>query len=649
MLNRWNDTEASCQSSDLDMRAYTSRLIGQDSELVLHGGGNTSVKSTHQDRFGTDHNAIWVKASGYDLGKMGTEGFTGLKLAPLLQLAQLDQLSDADMVNEVNCARLDSSAANPSIEAIVHAIIPHKFVDHTHANAVLTISNSAPHLFEELFGNDVLVLPYVKPGFDLALQFRGALNDGLLTKYDAIILQHHGVFTYADDPQVSYNRMIDIVDRAQQFLNRRAVVPPVTMLAPQNLIGIARVRKAVSDVRGKAVLSLPVSSINPEDVDGLAKAAMHGTLTPEHVIHNKPFPAVLGDDPVEGLAQFVDNYASYVNLERNPHLTMLPAAPHWAMFNTGHVRSFGSNLKSSTISRDVTEATLTALQCARKLGEWQGLTPTDLRELEYWELEQAKLRKRPADAPMAGKVAVVSGAAAGIGLACAQALRDSGAVVIGLDVDPGILSEMAEDDFLGIVVDLVDEAQTKAALAEIVERFGGLDIVVSNAGIFKTGATVEQMDDSVWDATMAVNLTSHRKLIKQAVPYLRHGVDPGIVFIGSRNVSAPGAGASAYSVSKAGLTQLMRVLALELAGEGIAVNAVHPDAVFDTRLWTTDALEKSAQRYGLTVEQYKTRNLLGTSVTARNVGDAVVALVDGTFSCTTGAQIPVDGGNDRVI
>jgi rhamnose utilization protein RhaD (predicted bifunctional aldolase and dehydrogenase)/NAD(P)-dependent dehydrogenase (short-subunit alcohol dehydrogenase family) len=649
MLNRWNHSEASRQSSDLEMRAYTSKLIGQDPDLVLHGGGNTSVKSTHRDRFGKEHDAIWVKASGYDLGKMGPEGFTGLKLEPLLQLAQLDQLSDADMVNEVNCARIDSFAANPSIEAIVHAIIPFKFVDHTHANSVLTISNSAPHVFEEIFGKDVLVLPYFKPGFDLALQFRDALDNGLLAQYDAIILQHHGVFTYADDPQTSYDLMIDLVDRAEVFLDHRTRAPLNPMLTAQDPIAIARARQAVSIARGKAVLSLAAGAINPKDVGSIAEAAMRGTLTPEHVIHNKPFPAVLDDDPAEGIAQFAKFYASYVDLEGNPHLTMLPSAPHWAMFKTGHVRSFGSNLKSSTISRDVTEATLDALQRGRDLGQWQGLTQTDLRDLEYWELEQDKLRKRPPDAELSGKVAVVSGAAAGIGMACAQALRDRGAVVVGLDVDPSILTTMVEDGFLGMVVDLVDEGESKEALAKIVTMYGGLDIVISNAGIFRTGDTVEHMEDPVWDATLAVNLTSHRKLIKQAIPYLRHGINPGIVFIGSRNVCAPGAGASAYSVSKAGLTQLMRVLALELAKEGITVNAVHPDAVFDTKLWTPDALEKSAQRYGLTIEQYKTRNLLGMNVTSKDVGRAVVAFVDGTLGCTTGAQVPVDGGNDRVI
>jgi rhamnose utilization protein RhaD (predicted bifunctional aldolase and dehydrogenase)/NAD(P)-dependent dehydrogenase (short-subunit alcohol dehydrogenase family) len=649
MQNRWNERDAATHTSDLELRAYSSRLIGMDTDLVLHGGGNTSVKSVHEDRFGVGHDVIWVKASGYDLSQMWTEGFTGVKLAPLLQLAQLDQLSDGDMVNEVNCARIDSNAANPSIEAIVHAVIPFKYVDHTHANAVLTISNSAPDLFSEIYGDDVLVLPYVKPGFDLALQFRDVVERGLLHKYDAIILQHHGVFTYADDARSAYDRMIDVVSRAEQALSDRLGPVAEPDIGAQDPVEIARARKAVAEASGKAVLSLPVVGVEPEQVQAMAEQATHGTLTPEHVIHNKPFPALIGDSPGEAVATFASAYESYVNPTQNTHLTMLPAAPHWALFETGHVRSFGVNLKRATISRDVAMATVDALRSAAKLGTWQGLSPDDLRELEYWELEQAKLRNQKADADLAGKIAVVSGAATGIGHACAHVLRERGAVVVGLDINPDILTSMNSADFLGIVVDLTQEAQVTAAMTQVVERFGGLDIVVSNAGVFETGHTVETMEDAVWNKTLAVNLTSHRVLIKHTIPYLRHGIDPAIVFIGSRNVAAPGAGASAYSVSKAGLTQLMRVLALELAGEGITVNAVHPDAVFDTELWTPEALKRSADRYGMTIDQYKMRNLLGSEVTSRHVGLAVAAFVDGTLRRTTGAQMPVDGGNDRVI
>ena len=649
MLNRWDEANAAACESDLELRAYSSRLIGEEPRLVLHGGGNTSVKSKHTDRFGVTHDAIWVKASGYDLGKMWVEGFTGLKLAPLLQLARLPQLSDADMGNEVNCARLDSGAANPSIEAIVHAVIPHRFVDHAHPDAVLTISNSAPELFEEIYGDDVLVLPYVKPGFDLAIQFRDAVAAGGLERCSAVILQHHGVFTYADSARQAYNRMIEIVTLAEQALEARVGALPAAVDVGQDPVEVARARGAVAKARGRAVLSLAAGQVPAAEVEPLAAAARRGTLTPEHVIHNKPFPVLFGTDPVCAIEAFAATYRGYFEAANDPGLTMLPAAPHWGLFASGHVRSFGPNLKRAGVSRDVARANVEALRHAARLGNWQGLSEADLRNLEYWELEQAKLRAQKPDPELAGKIAVVSGAAAGIGRACAESLRKSGAVVVGLDIDPEIRVHMAEEGFDSVVLDLTAEAEVQAALAEIVRSYGGIDILVSNAGIFRTGDPVETMDNAVWDASLAVNLTSHRMLVKHAIPFLRHGVDPSIVFIGSRNVAAPGPRAAAYSVSKAGLTQMMRVLALELAPEGIRVNIVHPDAVFDTKLWTPEALKSSAERYGLTIEQYKTRNLLGAEIGSLDVGRAVVALVDATFRCTTGAQISVDGGNDRVV
>jgi NAD(P)-dependent dehydrogenase (short-subunit alcohol dehydrogenase family) len=328
---------------------------------------------------------------------------------------------------------------------------------------------------------------------------------------------------------------------------------------------------------------------------------------------------------------------------------MLAPFPHWALFDDGSCRSFGPNLKRATISADVANTTLAAMHYADGMGAWQGLAEQDLRDLEYWELEQAKLKRQKPPSELTGKIAVVSGAAAGIGQACAEVLSEKGAIVIGLDIDPSIKETMSGPGYQGVVLDLTDEQAVAEALARVVENYGGLDIVVSNAGIFRTGANVETLSDEDWDDILAVNLSSHRKLIKQAVPYLRHGVNPGIVIIGSRNVAAPGAGAAAYSVSKAGLTQLMRVVALELAPEGVTVNAVHPDAVFDTRLWTPEALATSAARYGLTVEAYKTRNLLKAEIRSRDVARAVATFVDGTLPATTGAQLPVDGGNDRVI
>jgi rhamnose utilization protein RhaD (predicted bifunctional aldolase and dehydrogenase)/NAD(P)-dependent dehydrogenase (short-subunit alcohol dehydrogenase family) len=649
--NRWSENEASLAKTDLALRAYSSRLIGSDPTLVLHGGGNTSVKSHDTDKFGDGRDIIWVKASGFDLAAMGQEGFTALDLSKLLKLANLEELSDEDMVNEVLCARLDAGAAAASVEAIVHGLIPFKYIDHSHADAILTISNSpnGKERFENIFGERVLILPYDKPGFDLALQFRNAMENTDLSKYEAVILENHGIFTFSDDARQSYEMMIKIVGEAETHLREKYVTFSSADIADPEPVAIARTRKAVGDLAGVPVISRRSYNVSADKVERFSALLRNGTVTPEHVIHNKPFPALLGEDVSAGLAAFHDEYTAYFERANDPNLTMLAPFPNWALFETGHCRSFGPNLKRAMISADVADTTLKAIFYADQMGGWQGLSEQDLRDLEYWELEQAKLKRQKPGSRLTGKIAVVSGAAAGIGQACAKDLFDQGAVVIGLDINPSITKTMSKSGFEGIVIDLTDEAAIIETLAWIVTNYGGLDIVVSNTGIFRTGAQVETLGDNDWDDTLSVNLTSHRKLLKQSIPYLRHGFDPGIVIIGSRNVAAPGAGAAAYSVSKAGLTQLMRVLALELAPEGITVNAVHPDAVFDTNLWTPETLAISAGRYNMSVDEYKTRNLLKTEIKSHHVARAVTAFVDGTLSKTTGAHLPVDGGNDRVV
>ena len=651
MRNQWSEDKAGLAETDLALRAYSSLLIGSDPALVLHGGGNTSVKTHQIDRFGDGKDVIWVKASGFDLAAMGQEGFTALDLSILLKLGSLESLSDEDLVNEVLCARLDAGAAAASVEAIVHALIPFKFVDHSHADAILTISNgpNGKEHFEKLFGERVLVLPYIKPGFDLALQFRSIIESADLSLYEAVILENHGIFTFSDEARLSYEMMINIVDEAETYLCEKFGTFDPSDIIDLEPVTIARTRKAVGDLAGAPLISRKSHNIPSDKVRRICSLLRNGTVTPEHVIHNKPYPALLGEDVNAGLASFQEEYTAYFERANDPNLTMLAPFPHWALFETGNCRSFGPNLKRAMISSDVADSTLKAMYYANQMGGWQGLGEQDLRDLEYWELEQAKLKRQKPGSKLTGKIAVVSGAATGIGQACANELYEQGAVVIGLDINPAIAQTMSKPGFEGIVMDLADESAVIEALAWIVSSYGGLDIVVSNAGIFRTGAQVETLSDGDWDDTLSINLTSHRKLLKQSIPYLRHGFDPGIIVIGSRNVAAPGAGAAAYSVSKAGLTQLMRVLALELAPEGITVNAVHPDAVFDTKLWTAETLAKSAARYNMSVEEYKSRNLLKTEVKSHDVAKAVAAFVDGTLSKTTGAHLPVDGGSDRVV
>jgi len=269
--------------------------------------------------------------------------------------------------------------------------------------------------------------------------------------------------------------------------------------------------------------------------------------------------------------------------------------------------------------------------------------------MEYWTLQQAKLKKKESSLELQGKIALITGAAGGIGKACAEALCEQGAVVAGLDINPEIAEIFNQQDQAGLTCDVTDDKAVQEAVEFIVRSFGGLDILVTNAGIFPVSRSIEEMDAESWNRSMKINLTSHQRLLKACIPYLKHGIDPAVIFIASKNVPAPGPGASAYSVAKAGLTQLARIAAMELAVFGIRVNIVHPDAVFDTGIWTQEVLEGRAKHYGLTVAEYKTKNLLKTEVTSKDVAAMVCAMAGRPFAKTTGAQVPIDGGNERVI
>lgn len=250
---------------------------------------------------------------------------------------------------------------------------------------------------------------------------------------------------------------------------------------------------------------------------------------------------------------------------------------------------------------------------------------------------------------LAGKIALVTGAASGIGHACVEALNAQGAAVAALDIDPSVVTQFNSADLYGITCDVTDINDIKSSIEKTIKRFGGLDIVVSNAGNFPSNKRIEDMDADEWQLSMQLNLTSHEQLLQHCIPYLERGIDPAVIFMASKNVPAPGPGASAYSVAKAGLTQLARIAALELAPKGIRVNMLHPDAVFDTGIWTEEVLENRAKHYGMTVQEYKTKNLLRVEIHSKDVADLVTAMAGPLFSKTTGAQVPIDGGNDRVI
>lgn len=673
MKSRWDESTAqSFQADPLALRVYTSRLLGQESDLVLHGGGNTSVKARVTNFFGDEEEVLYVKGSGWDLETIEAPGFAPVRLAVLKRLAEREHLTDTEMVTQQRAALLDPHAPNPSVEAILHAIIPFTYVDHTHADAVVTLTNTpqGAQRIEEVYGDRVLVIPYVMPGFILARTIKELTAGVDWQRYEGMVLMNHGIFTFADDARTAYERMITLVTLAEDYLQDKnacqfaTAAPRSTPLPPEALLTLAKIRRQVSQSRGGATLALldqrpeAVGFANLSTVDTIAT---RGPLTPDHVIRTKPIPIVLDSnfpsDRSVDLSQvfqcYTEAYHHYFQTQAQRHpsqgLKELDPAPRWGVWPGYGTLSFDRDVKSAQIITDIVEHTRRTIQMAEAIGGWEALDPYALFEVEYWELEQAKLGKATTKPEFQGKIVLVTGAASGIGKACAEAFQRQGAAVLGIDRNPEVSQILNSPSLKGVQADVTDESAMKAAIDTAIETFGGLDIVVSNAGIFPPSQPIADLEADIWQKSLEINLSSQRILLRHTIPYLQQGINPAIVFVASRNVLAPGPGAAAYSVAKAGLTQLARVAALELATDGIRVNIVHPDCVYDTGIWNDGVLQSRANRYGMTVEQYKTRNLLKQSVSSAEVAQMVCAMAGSVFGKTTGAQVPIDGGSDRVI
>jgi rhamnose utilization protein RhaD (predicted bifunctional aldolase and dehydrogenase)/NAD(P)-dependent dehydrogenase (short-subunit alcohol dehydrogenase family) len=655
MKSLWNDAEAARFEGELALRVYTSQLLGRDPTLVLHGGGNTSVKVRGRDVLGEDVDILYVKGSGWDLETIAEAGFAPVRLAHLKKLAQLESLSDPQMMNELNTQVTRAGAPSPSVETILHAILPYRYVDHTHADAVLAVTNTAEgeaHI-REIYGDDVVVIPYVMPGFDLARLCANRFAAEARPRTIGMVLMNHGVFSFGDTAKDSYERMIDLVSRAERFLAGRArqrATPPRSAVTPPARVDQARLRSAISAVAGAPlVMSTPGEAkfLDFSRRPDVQRLSQQGPATPDHVIRTKRLP-MLGAD----VAAYAREYGAY--FERNAALarepkTALDPAPRLVIDPRFGIATLGWTAKDAAIVRDLYSHTIDVILSAEALGGYRALPEKDIFDVEYWDLEQAKLRKAGKPPVFTGEVALVTGAASGIGKACVEALSKRGAAVVGLDIDPKV-AHVERAGYLGVVCDVTAADAIDQALDRGVAAFGGIDMLVLNAGIFPGGRRVESLLDEEWQRVNRVNVDANLALLRECHPLLKLSPKRGrVVVVGSKNVPAPGPGAAAYSASKAALTQLARVAALEWGGDGIRVNVVHPNAVFDTGLWTEEVLAARATHYGLSVADYKSNNVLKTEVRSADVAEMVAEMCGPLFARTTGAQVPVDGGNDRVI
>ncbi len=697
MENRWSDRDAAeCVDryakkwgEDLAVRVYSSRLIGREPGLVLHGGGNTSVKGSVTTLMGDRAEAIFVKGSGWDLGSIEPQGFPAVDLAHLRRLRALPALSDEGMLNELRTHLFESSAPNPSVETLLHAFLPHRFVDHTHADVALVVTNQpaevAPDLIAEAFGPRWGVVPYVMPGFALARRAAEVFEKepGVI----GLVLVGHGLFTFADNAKAAYDRMIVAVDRAERFVREHAKPRTTVALAagtPSPGVGAARLgpllRAALSDASGdpdrpwrRVVLE---HRYEPDVLEILRRpdagaTAATGPLTPDHVIRTKPTPLFLGDLPwsddaalrarvTSAVRAFRDGYDAYFQAHRERSavpLTKLGSSPRVVLVPGVGILASGRTKEDARVAADIAERTLRAKDIAGAIGRYVALGPAELFDVEYWSLEQAKLGK-DTHLPLAGQVALVTGGAGAIGFEVCRKVVEAGGYAVVADLDRArIDAAVAELDpkkrglAAGIELDVTDEDSVASGFAQACALYGGVDLVVPNAGVAQVSSIEATDPDSFWDAA-EVNLMGTFLVLREAARTLRRqGTGGNVVVVSTKNVFAPGKDFATYSSSKAGAHQLAKVAALELGEIGVRVNLVNVDAVFGeaTRrsgLWEAIAADR-ARSHGIDVkdleESYRQRSLLKVRVTGAHVGAAVVFFASNQTP-TTGASLPVDGG-----
>ena len=676
MQSRWSDADARQLvahfagqdiSDELAHRVYTTRLLGRDPKLVLHGGGNTSVKTTATDILGETIEALCVKGSGWDMAQIEPAGLPAVRLAPLRRLRSLAALGDEAMVNAQRANLLDSQSPNPSVETLLHAFLPHKFIDHTHATAVLSLTDQPDpekHC-REVFGGRVGYVPYIMPGFRLAKAAANVYE--MVPEVDGLILLRHGIFSFGDTAQQAYELMIELVTLAEERLasGRRPAFAQVslpTCLATAQIAPIVRGALAVEGEGGawrRFILDHRAGNQVMHYVNGeeLARYSQVGVATPDHVIRTKATPLILPAPRTETLdefkvavgrkiAEYGASYRQYFarqNAKQSPPKQPLDPLPRVFLVPGVGLFGAGTTAKAASVAADITECTIETVTDAEAIGAFGSIGEEEMFEIEYWSLEQAKLGKsRPA--PLEGQIALVTGGAGTIGAATAKALASDGAVVAVLDRDASAAAAIVDDmgQGLALACDVTEPAQVEAAFEQVCARFGGVDIVISNAGAAWQGGIAEVADD-ILRASFELNFFAHQTVTRAAIRIMRAQRTGGaLLYNASKQAVNPGPDFGPYGLPKAAALSLMRQVALEHGADGIRANAVNADRIRGGLL--TDAMISARSKArGLSEEGYMSGNLLGREVTADDVAQAFVYLA-GALK-TTGAVITVDGGN----
>jgi len=660
----------------LALRTYTTRLLGREPALVLHGGGNTSLKTEMHDVLaGETHEVLCVKGSGWDMGRIDPTGFAAVKLAPLQGLRQRADLSDEDMVRAQRAYLLNPTAPDPSVEFLLHAFLPHKYIDHTHANALLSLIDQpgGAELAEEVYRGRLGLVPYRRPGFGLAKTAAEVFDAN--PKVEGLILDKHGIFTFGATAREAYERMIEMVTLAEERLQqgrkttvKRAPLPkaiaPLAEVAPILRGACSLADESIEGAWQRQVLEFRADEAILAYVNGseLARYAQAGVVTPDHTLRTKSWPLIvpapeagkLADFRQEvhrAVAEFIGRYRAYFernNARLGGDRIMTDPLPRVILVPGLGLFGLGGSKTEAVVAADLAESAVRVTTDAEAIGEFRSIGESDMFECEYWPPERAKLG-RIEPPPLAGQIVAITGAGGAIGAATARAFAVAGAEVALLDVNEGsakaIAAEIAKETgsaALPVACDVTDAASVRAAFERIAEAFGGVDIVVSNAGAAWQGR-IGEVDEAVLKQSFELNFYGHQRVAQAAVRImLAQGTGGCLLFNVSKQAVNPGPNFGPYGLPKAATLFLVRQYALDYGADGIRANAVNADRI-RSGLLTDDFIAARSAARGVSEKAYMSGNLLNREVTADDVAQAF--LHQALELKTTGDVTTVDGGN----
>jgi len=679
MRDLWSQSDAE-ELSDVGLLRYMSRLVGMDSSLVLWGGGNTSLKTDERDFRGRPVAVLRVKGSGSDLKSVAEADFTGVKMDDVLPLEALGDMTDEEMVGYLAHTIMDQGSPRPSIETLLHAFLPARCVLHSHADAVVALSNTrdGADVLRAALGPRAALVPYRRPGFLLSKEVAAAAREG--GEITSVVLMNHGLVTWGETVRAAYQSHVAIVSQAEEYAaararGRRTFGPPAGVPLPhaERRAAAAAVSPLLRGLLGRdsrVLLRYDDATDVLEFVGGseAARLSQIGPATPDHLLNTKRLPLFVQiSEPWDldsvkqtlsgALDDYHERYHAYVKrhnaaavppLAPEPRVVLVPGLGMWTA---------GRDARAAFISGDIYHHTISVMSSAEAVGQYASLSEGDAFDAEYWPLELYKLTLQPPERLLARSVALVTGAASGIGRAVAERFAAEGAHVAIADVDirgaEGVAEELrarlGSDRAISLALDVTDEGSVRDAFQQVSLAWGGLDILVSNAGVAPSAPLIStSLAD--WQRSLAVNATGHFIVTREVLRLLTaQGTGGSLVYIASKNVPAPGAGFGAYSAAKAAEAQLARIAAIEGGQHGIRANIVNPDAVFQgSRLFDDKLRAERASAHGVAADEleefYRQRNLLQTRVFSEDVAEAALFFASSKSAKTTGAMLPVDGG-----